>query len=64
MTYIGDFKDDVREGKGILKQEQAPFVKYEGEFKDDKRHGKVQEMTYGGNPEEPGNEPDVVFKMG
>ena len=62
MSYEGNFKDDLRDGRGTLVQEKPPFLKYVGEFKDDKRCGKVDEMAIGGAPDEEVKKPDVVFK--
>ena len=49
LHYQGEFRDDMRDGRGMLTVEtnnQAePELRFEGEFKDDKRHGKVDEMT-------------------
>ena len=36
--YEGEFKNDKREGKGIMLYNDGD--KYEGEFKDDKKDGK------------------------
>ena len=50
LHYEGEFRDDVRDGRGVLVQDveqgaAASTFRYEGEFRDDKRHGRVDEMT-------------------
>ena len=47
LHYEGEFRDDVRDGHGVLTQdsEQGQVFRYEGEYRDDKRHGKVDELT-------------------
>ena len=36
-TYVGEFKDDVRDGNGVFTEYG---MKYEGNWKNDKKHGK------------------------
>ena len=47
LHYEGEFKDDLRDGKGVLTldSENGQVLRYEGEYKDDKRNGKVEEMV-------------------
>ena len=47
IHYEGEFRDDNRDGQGVLTQENenGQVFRYEGEYRDDKRHGKVGELT-------------------
>ena len=50
LRYEGEFKDDLRDGRGVLTQElsgahQGSGIRYEGEYKEDKRHGKAEELS-------------------
>ena len=47
IHYEGEFRDDLRDGNGVLTQEseQGQVFRYEGEYRDDKRNGKVEELT-------------------
>ena len=43
LKYEGEFKDDLRDGRGVLTQQlqgaSQVNVRYEGEYKEDRRHG-------------------------
>ena len=49
LHYEGEFRDDNRDGRGVLTQDveqgAASSFRYEGEFRDDKRHGRVEVLT-------------------